>query len=363
MREIDFGSIGKEVCGKQNIIYGAGYNGKALYGLLYDKSVSVEAFYDDDRSRWGDLCCGRKILSESELLSMDRKDTNIFISSMYVGQIAAKVQKMGFLNVFVALDILLKKDTDYFQFRKYGSDTNYIDRLNCLVEASCDKQTKSYFELIKKTVLHGKALRDIMDLYCGEKQYFLNCFKGKLNGINFLDAGAYTGDTVREILEEGIYPAGVYCFEADYDNYSKLKVFKDKEGGRMNLVCENYALWDCRTRLGMKLSNYNARVDLECRETSVETVTIDDYFRDIKVGFIKMDIEGAERKALAGGMKTIERDRPILAVSIYHGLDDMVEIPEMLMGRLEDYSFIVRHHSYTYSETILYGAPKEWGIF
>ena len=323
----------------------------------------MQAFYDDDRSRWGDLCCGRKILSENELLSMDRKNANIFISSMYIGQIAAKVKKMGFLNVFTALDILLKKDTDYFQFQEYGGDESYIDRLNCLAEASCDIQSKKYFQLIKQTVEHGKALRDIMDLYCSEKQYFLNCFKGKLNGINFLDAGAYTGDTVREILNEGISPAGVYCFEADYDNYRKLKVFRDRECEMINLICENYALWDCHTRLGMKLSNYNARVDLECTETSVEAVTIDDYFRDIKVGFIKMDIEGAERKALAGGMRTIERDRPILAVSIYHGLDDMAEIPEMLMGRLENYSFIVRHHSYTYSETILYGVPKELDIF
>ena len=165
----------------------------------------------------------RKILSENELLSMDRKNANIFISSMYIGQIAAKVKKMGFLNVFTALDILLKKDTDYFQFQEYGGDESYIDRLNCLAEASCDIQSKKYFQLIKQTVEHGKALRDIMDLYCSEKQYFLNCFKGKLNGINFLDAGAYTGDTVREILNEGISPAGVYCFEADYDNYRKIQ--------------------------------------------------------------------------------------------------------------------------------------------
>ncbi len=74
-------------------------------------------------------------------------------------------------------------------------------------------------------------------------------------------------------------------------------------------------------------------------------------------------IEGAERKALAGGLNVIKRDRPLLAISIYHGLDDIVEVPKMLMNELEDYSYIVRHHSYTYSETVLYGAPKEQNIF
>ena len=75
-----------------------------------------------------------------------------------------------------------------------------------------------------------------------------------------------------------------------------------------------------------------------------------------------MDIEGAERKALAGGMKTIKRDRPILAISVYHGLEDIVEIPKLLMRELEEYEFIVRHHSYTYSETVLYGVPRELNI-
>lgn len=50
MREIDFDSIEKEVRGKRNIIYGAGCNGKTLCSLLCDKGVSVQAFYDDDRS-------------------------------------------------------------------------------------------------------------------------------------------------------------------------------------------------------------------------------------------------------------------------------------------------------------------------
>lgn len=47
-------------------------------------------------------------------------------------------------------------------------------------------------------VLAGRAVKDIVELYCREKQYFLNCFRGKLSGLNFIDAGAYTGDTLRE---------------------------------------------------------------------------------------------------------------------------------------------------------------------
>lgn len=360
--EYDFNLAGKSIYENRNIIYGAGYNGKFLYEILKKLNVEIEGFYDDDTSRWGDKYCGKKILSKEELMEYDRYTTNIFISSMYVGQIGKKIEKMGFIKAFSVIEILLQKDSDIFRFIEYQNNKNYIKDLNQLINQSYDADTRKYFQVIKKTVLAGKAIRDIVDLCCSEKQYLLDYFIGRLNGANFIDAGAYTGDTVREIMNENIHPAGVYCFEADYGNYVKLKESVGEYTKDVNVICENYALWDSKTELGMKFSNYNARIDLDSDQMVVETRTIDDYFENIKVGFIKMDIEGAERWALRGGMNTIKRDRPILAISIYHGLDDIVGIPKMLMKELKKYIFIVRHHSYTYSETVLYGMPEELDI-
>ncbi len=362
VKEIRFDTVSKETYGGKNIIYGAGYNGKLLLEKLHERKVSVEAFYDDDKSRWGEDFCGKRILSQSQFAEYDKKLTNIFVSSMYIGQITAKIKEMGFQKVYASLDLLLEKDSEDFKFNKYTGNQDYIRDLEYLLDVSQDSLTKKYFGLIRETVLKGRAIPEIVDLYCGEKQYFLSCFKGKLDGLNFLDGGAYTGDTVREMCEEGIYPGMVYCFEADDRNYRKLVEYRNSSKNKEYIVCENSALWDCRTKLGMKFENYNARIDTGAKETTVETVTIDEYFSNIKTGFIKMDIEGAERRALAGGMKTIKRDRPILAVSIYHGLEDMVGIPKILMNELERYSFVVRHHSYTYSETVLYCVPKELGI-
>lgn len=362
LKELNFNSIEKKIYENKNIIYGAGYNGKLLYQILISKNVTVEAFYDDDQSRWGESYCDRKILTKNELEVFDKKKTNIFISSMYVGQITNKISKLGFEKIYTAIDKLLEKDTEDFKFCEYQNNQDYLNDLDGLISICKDKKTQAYFHVIKKTVQSGKAIRDIIEQYSGEKQYFLKCFMGKLNGINFVDAGAYTGDTVREMMEEGIHPVGVYCFEADYNNFIKLNAFKQQNTKIENLNCENYALWDTPAKLGMKFANYNARIDVKCKEVTVEATTIDKYFENIKVGFIKMDIEGAERKALAGGMKTIKRDRPILAISIYHGLEDIVEIPKLLMRELEEYEFIVRHHSYTYSETVLYGVPRELNI-
>ena len=43
-----------------------------------------------------------------------------------------------------------------------------------------------------------------------------------------------------------------------------------------------------------------------------------------------MDIEGAELPALKGAERSIKRYRPNLAISIYHSLDDFLDIPEYI---------------------------------
>lgn len=227
-----------------------------------------------------------------------------------------------------------------------------------MIEYFNDDLSKQYFLLIKKTIQEQKAISRISDLYCGEKQYFLNCFSGKLNGLVFVDAGSYTGDTIQEMISQNIEPSAVYCFEANQKNFSRLSQDKSIRQKIKNIYLENYALWNTETELKINGENFNSKVD-EKGEFSVKAITLDKYFENIKIDFIKMDIEGAEQKALSGGMKVIQRDRPILAISIYHTLEDIIDIPDFLLENLDKYSFFVRHHSYTYSETILYGIPRE----
>lgn len=357
LKNINFGQLDRQLLDLQyeNIIYGAGYNGKLLYGLLEERGISITAFYDDDVTRVGEQINDCKILSIKELLEKENSKTNIIISSMYVPQIYAKCVRMGFNNIFFALDVLLDKDTKLFQFDKYKDNLEYVNRLESLETLIEDELSKKYFQVIRKAVKSGKAIKEICDVYCNEDQYFLECFNDKLDGLIFLDGGAYTGDTLRVIENKHIKFSNIYCFEAEELNYEKLRKFSLGK----NIVVENLALWDRKTRLAMKNSNYNARIDMESRADNIEAITINEYFKNKKIDFIKMDIEGAEYNALIGGMDVICRDRPILAISIYHGLEDIVRIPELLFGELDNYYFMVRHHSYTYSETILYGIPVE----
>ena len=75
----------------------------------------------------------------------------------------------------------------------------------------------------------------------------------------------------------------------------------------------------------------------------VECVTIDE---DIKepVTFIKMDIEGSEYKALQGAQNHIKNETPKLAISIYHGYDDLWRLPLFIEKINPNYDFYLRHY-------------------
>ena len=64
----------------------------------------------------------------------------------------------------------------------------------------------------------------------------------------------------------------------------------------------------------------------ECGESIIETVDLDSLFLQEQVTFIKMDIEGAELKALDGAKNIIKDDVPDLAICVYHNVNHLWDI-------------------------------------
>lgn len=88
-----------------------------------------------------------------------------------------------------------------------------------------------------------------------------------------------------------------------------------------------------------------------------KTKTIDDVIlieKQTVVDFIKMDIEGAEIPALEGAVEVIKKFKPKLAISIYHSMDDFVNISKFISDLDLGYKFYLGHYTIHESETVLY---------
>jgi hypothetical protein len=71
-----------------------------------------------------------------------------------------------------------------------------------------------------------------------------------------------------------------------------------------------------------------------------------------------MDIEGAELAALRGAERTLRRDRPRLAISLYHKPEDFYEIPEFLAGLGAGYRLYMDHYTIHEEETVLFAEAE-----
>ncbi len=67
---------------------------------------------------------------------------------------------------------------------------------------------------------------------------------------------------------------------------------------------------------------------------------LDTLFADKKISFIKADIEGFEFEMLKGAKNIIQRDKPKIAVAVYHDANNWQEIKNYLTSIVLEYKFI-----------------------
>lgn len=147
----------------------------------------------------------------------------------------------------------------------------------------------------------------------------------------------------------------IWCFEPDKESYeicSKLC--------RRLADCQvfPYGISDRRGRVLFESGgNENSRiVKQKGKETDdvIDTIALDEFLQDERVTFIKMDIEGAELDALRGSARIIKKQKPKLAISVYHRWDDIITIPKLILEIRPDYKLYIRHYSLLVNETVLY---------
>ena len=183
----------------------------------------------------------------------------------------------------------------------------------------------------------------------------------------FVDCGAYVGETIEKYLfnREGeihaihAFEPGERAFQALTERRSRLirewalkedqlvinKAGVGERSGKASLITG-----DTNELTSLKISD-----DADCADgEEIQIVDLDTYFGEKHVSFIKADIEGSEMAMLRGARTIIQRDKPMLAICLYHSLSDYYEIPLYLKELAPEYRFWVRHHTATSVETVLY---------
>ena len=214
---------------------------------------------------------------------------------------------------------------------------------------------------LKKVRNLGKEILKVSDNLYAYKNYMLpiNHFEAsvfvynhgisQLNSVDtfkdkdILDIGGFIGDSV--LMLAPLTSGKIHSFEATAENYNHMLKTIELNGIK-NAIPVHTAVGDKPGEIELRFNgSASSQNEIMVKEPQyVEkcpVITIDDYVREHKlsVGLIKVDIEGAEQSFLRGAYETIRTQKPTLLISIYHNVDDFLDIKPMIESWNLGYKF------------------------
>lgn len=268
-------------------------------------------------------------------------------------QIKAIVSKNKKIYNFIRSKSFFLKYYDKHLDKVYKKYTlKNLDRIKDLRLLFNDEDSKKTLDMIVKNRLEGVTKHNY-DYDRGVQYFSIKEFSDQLINEVFVDAGSYDGDTLESFLKltKGKFKE-VHCIEPDSENLKKLEsMVKHKKLN--NVIIHPIGLWSHKDSLSFESDNTSNSKLTKNANSMINVDSIDNLFKDKKITFIKMDIEGAELSAIKGSIETIQKYKPKLAICLYHKPSDLLEIPLLIKDLNSDYKFDLRHYSSNYYETVL----------
>lgn len=320
-------------------------------GEFYHKVVyKAEKFFAEFQEKIV-LVAGFNILIHGELTKSLLEQDNI--KAIYVLNGCQVLWQNGFQfpdSKIILMDNyyegLIKRNLNYSYFMEHFPmfQQTYVWMADKTSKSVMDAYLKGNIELVDFPM---KKLWKTDDV---EKQYFPEDIIHLTDKEVFVDCGAYTGDTLESFLHKVQNFKRYYALEPDQRRFKELhsKLID-------NVIHIPVGAWDRADNLNFSLEHECGEITDQEQGKLIHVDRIDNIFGcDEKITYLKMDIEGAELSALHGAEETIKRDRPVLAICVYHRRDDLITIPQYIKKIVPEYKLYLRSHFPYASEVVLY---------
>lgn len=340
------------------VLLGAGDRGRCVFNFLKRNGIAVSNittnrdFYKPDKI----ICVLDKQDIEIECFEdviEKYKKINIILgfSKFLLPKRISDIEKIE--NIY-SLNIGLTENYN-FSYEYYYSNRKALEQLYDELE---DKQSKELLAAHLNGRIQGIDM-DFTPAPWSDPQYFLEGLMEWKDYECVMDCGAYIGDTAEEFIskapDEIVKEYKIYCWEPEPYNFHQLEsCFQSNP----NVIPLPYASFEMREKLHFNVGDSGCGSEDGCISSEgtieIQAESIDTIAENSKVTFIKMDVEGSELSSLKGARKTIRRDRPRLAICLYHKPDDLVTIPAYIRSLIPDYRMFLRTHSTMPSELVLF---------
>lgn len=338
------------------LIFGTGKFAQDLLKILLEKKFKVTGFLQTEPSAERVLNIPVYKVSEVEDISRYQVLIGIFNRDTPFGAIADQLPDS--VDPFFPWEIYTQFEQD-LGWRYWLSNPDAIlnnrSKITEIYNILPDGRSRFCLEHICKFRLGNDLIygnyKDIDEQYFNEITLRSFAFKS----INYLDAGAYDGDSFRSLLSH-VKVNNAYLFEPGKENYKAL--CKNISVMDERVMCFPLAVADEEKIISFNSTGGESSSIIDGGTDSIATVALDNMFSNTKLDLIKLDVEGAESIALKGLEKTIKKQRPILTMSLYHKPEDIFELPARVLDIDNNYNLYIRQHYFNSFDCVLYAVPK-----
>lgn len=339
------------------VLFGAGCTSEFIVDQMHSLGICPKYFCDNDAAKKGKEIAGLEVLSPEDLQKMQNGYYYI-TTQLYFREIKQQLLDLGIIKEkIMQCDIIYQFpwERQIVPFLK-----EYGDKLERFYDRLQDTKSKKVFENRWKFLLTRR--REYMTSIHDNLPYFDASIIDPNQIRNYIDLGTYTGDTIEQFCKLNHSYHHIWGFEPDKDlektANANLKQYRD-------ITIAPYATSDfdgsmqVQSGLGVMQTIANQYEGNTSTGQVFDVCKLDSYFadQDLESCFVKMDIEGAEMATVRGMENFMKRNAPMMAICIYHKLEDIIEIPELM----DSYNLVgggvkyyLRHYSDNQTETVLF---------
>ena len=388
---------------KPIVLYGTGDGADKVLDRLSDSGVSVSGIFVSDEFVRGQRFRGFAVRKYSELLTLRANVIVLLAFASERPEMLERFYKLARARETYAPHVPVFDGDDPVTpewIRKYETE------LQTVYDNLADDVSRETFAAVLNYKLSGKL--SYLEACTTKREEDLKELFSFDDEETYVDLGAYNGDTVQEFLQltRGRYKK-IVALEPDPKNFKKLAEYV-RQNGLQNVSCLQAGVWSkCgaleltgnggrqstfwkgeRTKAvpgldavanpshmnGRKLTEEVTDSEIKIlmndplrvqninnlpRQSSVrkkvktqiaDVVSVDSILGSEHADYMKFDVEGVEKEALAGAARHLTPDAngklPKLLIAAYHHDEDIFALPLLLWKLQPNYKIYLRKHPY-----------------
>ena len=327
------------------LLWGCGNYAEYIYQILKRNKIKIEGVFIDHK-------IGVLKFHEFEVLSFDEvKDK---FTKIIIVRGNGNIEREAYYRSIDIVDTIFS----FFDLMGFGWHLNnekletYSKTLNEMFnEYSDDESKKSFIAYLKSRYFNDWTY---IQAHVCHNMYFPEFIKIN-NQESVVDCGAFDGDTLKLFVNKTTEWNNYIAFEPSNKPYEELNKYIEANNIQ-KIKTYKVGVWNKKTTLSFVEENDISRIveGAISNGTKIEVDAIDNLCNTVPVTYIKMDLEGSELVALEGACNIILKNKPKLAISIYHKPSDLVNIYLFIKKMNLEYKFYFRIHTKVGSDAVLY---------